>query len=415
MSKRRICFVAEYMYCGGTEKSLLSLLQYLDRTRYDITVLLMKKKGDLLSLLPVDIHVQEIPFPKDEAEDLLLGRNAALKNSLKKGHILQSVGKAFRGVHMTLATKSGTEKRLWYYQSIEDKIAMYPEEFDVVIDYMGYGLFNTLYAARKVKGKVKLSWVHFEPDTGMPDFYAFGSLLNEYDHIMCVSRNSMHQVQKMMPELSEKCHVFYNIVDRKSLYEQAGLEHIEKDTEGISILSVGRLDPQKGFDIGIGVIERLAKEGYPVKWQIIGEGWQRTELELRISQSKEAKMSVELLGQKLNPYPYFASCDIYFMPSRHEGYGIALAKARAFNKPIVATDFAGAREQLIDGVTGIITNCDEESIYQALKRLIDDRELQIKFSQALEEEEGTDQKQIQYLESLFDPETGDEKINADDN
>ena len=40
-------------------------------------------------------------------------------------------------------------------------------------------------------------------------------------------------------------------------------------------------------------------------------------------------------------------CDIYFQPSRHEGYGIALAEARIFCKPIVATDFAGAKELYI--------------------------------------------------------------------
>lgn len=63
--KKKICFVAEYMLCGGTEKSLLSLLPLLDRNKYDITLLLMKKKGDLLTELPEDIKVHEIPLPKE--------------------------------------------------------------------------------------------------------------------------------------------------------------------------------------------------------------------------------------------------------------------------------------------------------------------------------------------------------------
>ena len=47
-------------------------------------------------------------------------------------------------------------------------------------------------------------------------------------------------------------------------------------------MSIGRLAYQKGFDLGIEVIEKLCKEGYAIKWYIIGEGNQRTELEQKI-------------------------------------------------------------------------------------------------------------------------------------
>lgn len=81
---KKICFVAEYMLCGGTEKSLLSLLPLLDRNKYDITLLLLKKKGDLIAELPEDIKVQEIPLPKEIEDELLYGRKKALIQTLKK-------------------------------------------------------------------------------------------------------------------------------------------------------------------------------------------------------------------------------------------------------------------------------------------------------------------------------------------
>lgn len=399
---KKICFVAEYMYCGGTEKSLLSLLNYLDRTKYEITLLLMKKKGDLMSQVPADIKVDEIPFPEDEADDLLNGRNTALKNAIKSGHLLKAAGKALRGVCMAVKTSTGAEKRLWYYSSIEKKLADYPEEFDVVIDYMGYGLFNTFYAARKVKGKKKISWIHFEAENAMPDFVAFRSLLSEYDHIMCVSESCKIQIKNMMPELSDKCQTFYNIVDVKSLRKLAESEKIEKNNGEISIVSIGRLDPQKGFDVGIKVVARLYSEGYPIKWYIIGEGWQRKDLEMQIAKREASQKSVELVGQKLNPYSYIDMCDIYFQPSRHEGYCIALAEAKAFDKPIVATDFAGAIEQLTDGVTGLITDCSVDSLYSALKKLLDNEELRKQLAQHLSEQHEAFPKQIRILESIID-------------
>ena len=57
--KKKICIIVEYMYCGGTEKSLLSLLPFFNRDWYEITILLMKKKGDLLKELPNDIEICE--------------------------------------------------------------------------------------------------------------------------------------------------------------------------------------------------------------------------------------------------------------------------------------------------------------------------------------------------------------------
>lgn len=395
----KICIVAECMYCGGTEKSLLSLLKFLDRKKYEITLLLLKKQGDLLIQLPADIKVEEIVLPESEVDELLMGRTNALKKAIKEGHLLKALSKAIRGGRMILSTKTDAERRIWYYQSIESKVSMYPEKFDLVIDYMGYGLFNTFYAARKVQAEKRISWIHFECEQ-IPDFLAFRDILNEYDYIMCVSKEGKRQAINMMPELKDKCRVFYNIIDKEELYKLAEQENIRKE-DGINILSIGRLDPQKGFDIGIKAISRLKAEGYNVKWKIIGEGAQRNQLERLISDDKNAKESVMLLGQKINPYPYIRDCDIYFQPSRHEGYGIAVAEARAFNKPIVATDFAGAREQLINEETGMIVSCDSENMYKALKILIEDKKLRKNLTEKLTLAWNNESWQTEMLEKII--------------
>lgn len=401
----KMCIVAEYMYCGGSEKSLLAFLNCLDRSVFDITLLLMKKKGDLLGLLPDDIKVEEIVIPSNETYDLLCGRKEAIKYAVRNGRFVFAIKKIIRSIKMSCQAHTPTERRVWFYNNIAEQVDSYPVGFDIVIDYMGYGLFNTFYAIKKVKGKVKFSWVHFEPQIAMPDFTAFRDILNEYNYIMCVSKNGMEQVCSMMPELSAKCRTFHNIVDEKDIKRMAEVERIEKkSTEGITILSVGRLDPPKGFDIGIGVIERLIKEGYAIKWKIIGEGWQRKELEERIAQTKEAFENIELLGQKINPYPYFEMCDIYMQPSRHEGYGIAVAEARAFDKPILVTDFAGAREQLVHGVTGIITECEEDAIYYSLKKMIDDKDLRQHLSENLKKEHGKIPPQLKWFFETIDKE-----------
>ena len=94
-------------------------------------------------------------------------------------------------------------------------------------------------------------------------------------------------------------------------------------------------------------------------------------------------------------------CDIYFQPSRHEGYCIALAEARAFCKPIVASDFAGAKEQLINGETGLISSCDEEELYCSLERLLEDKHLCVELSKNLKEQNKNNHEQITLLEEIL--------------
>ena len=149
------------------------------------------------------------------------------------------------------------------------------------------------------------------------------------------------------------------------------------------------------------MVQKLFEKGYPVRWYIVGDGWQREELERLIKQNKVASSCIELVGKKLNPYPYIDMCDIYFQPSRHEGYCIALAEARIFCKPIVVTDFAGAKEQLIDGKTGIIVQCKEEDLYEALKRVIDDKNLREILRNNLEKQDKSRIEQVKFLEEII--------------
>lgn len=88
----------------------------------------------------------------------------------------------------------------------------------------------------------------------------------------------------------------------------------------------------------------------------------------------------------MNPYPYFKNCDIYVQTSRHEGWGIAITEAKILGKPIVTTDFAGAREQLMDGVSGDIAQINKESVTKKLRRLIEDKKRQEQYIEKLKRE-----------------------------
>ena len=130
----------------------------------------------------------------------------------------------------------------------------------------------------------------------------------------------------------------------------------------------------------------LKSEGFNFQWYVLGNGTLYSRLKLEIERTG-IENCFHLLGTRLNPYPYFKNCDIYVQTSLHEGWGLTLSEAKVFCKPIVTTDFAGAREQIIDEVTGDIAQMNTISIYQKLSRLMKEIERRDKYMVALKQYE----------------------------
>lgn len=58
---KKILFVMQSLYNGGAERSLVNLLNELPKDKYDIDLLLFKKKGIFLNQVPNNVHVLETP------------------------------------------------------------------------------------------------------------------------------------------------------------------------------------------------------------------------------------------------------------------------------------------------------------------------------------------------------------------
>ena len=142
---------------------------------------------------------------------------------------------------------------------------------------------------------------------------------------------------------------------------------IENKDNVHKIVTVGRLTSPKKIDIAVKVLYSLLKEGIEAEWFVVGEGEERPNLEKLINELGLYD-KFHLLGSRANPYPYMKKCDIYVQPSKWEGYGITVAETKVLCKPIITSDLPEFREQIDDGVTGIICE-DEKAIANAIKEL----------------------------------------------
>lgn len=143
------------------------------------------------------------------------------------------------------------------------------------------------------------------------------------------------------------------------------------------LVSVGRLHPQKGFDLLLRAFAHLQAAEPEVRLIIIGEGPQQTFLEQEAQRLDIAEL-VALVGFQDNPYRYMTYATAFVLPSRYEGFGIVLAEALTLGLPVVATDCpGGVAEVLAGGQAGVLVPVgDEKSLASALQQVIRDEALQ---------------------------------------
>jgi glycosyltransferase involved in cell wall biosynthesis len=163
---------------------------------------------------------------------------------------------------------------------------------------------------------------------------------------------------------------------------------------------MGRLHYQKAYDIAIEACARILRDGYQIRWYILGEGPERASLEKMIQQHGIGDSFI-LMGAKDNPYPYVSQADIYVHATRFEGKSIAIEEAQILGRPIVASDCTGNTEQIEDGVDGILLSLNVENLVSTLERVIDSPQLRKEISENVSKKEWSFQKELRKLDTLL--------------
>lgn len=393
--KKKILFVIPSLRSGGAEKSLVSLLSLFDYEKYEVDLLLFRRDGLFIDKIP-----NEINYIYDTTDYEIFdgdGKNA-IKYFFKKCKFRFVINRIKYTRAFDENDENLREKKLW--ELIKKVLPKITKKYDCAIGYLE-GFSNCFVTELNGVDK-KICYIHNDIGKLPHNEELYRETLEKAGSIVTVSDVCKESLIKEFPEFSEKINVIENITSRKFIQQDLDDEAVyhKKDTETI-ILTVGRCSEQKNIELAVKTCEELKRRGRKIRWYHIGKGEMFEEIQ-NLVYSLNLEDDFIMLGERSNPYPYMAQCDIYVQPSRYEGKSIAIDEVKCLCRPIVVTDFPSVSDQIQDGVNGLICQMNVDDMADKIEKLIDDKMLCEKLCDNLKNEKIGNEEEIEKLYELIE-------------
>jgi glycosyltransferase involved in cell wall biosynthesis len=195
------------------------------------------------------------------------------------------------------------------------------------------------------------------------------------DNVTANSESAVRSLARYVPQ--HKLHRVHNPVAQASAGEAPASHRNE------TILAVGRLAPQKAFDVLIEAFARFAPDHPQWRLKIAGEGALSDTLKALAARLGIAE-KIDWLGRVENMPPVYHSAAIFALPSRFEGVPNALLEAMSHGCACIVSDASEGPLELVEkDASGLVVRVDDaEALAQAMRRLADDPALRLRLASA---------------------------------
>ncbi len=348
MLKKRILFMYGQINGGGAERVLLDVLHNIDYSKFEVDLCQIVRGGLLYAEIPKSVNVISLWSDYSLSYKLairlsnLLGCDCLFKRKLKKKLVKQ---------------------------------------YDLEISFLeGFPL--KIHAMMDTKAR-KVTWVHcdlfrFPYEAG--EFRKGEELAayNKMDKVVCVANDTKKAFQQRFPQCTSEVMVVYNPIDTERIIKLSQ-EFQPAKPERFTIISSGRLTPQKKPERVLRVARMFKDNGIDVLFQWIGDGELKEEL-LVLRKELEVEDMVEFLGFQKNPFPYVRQADMMFCCSGYEGFCLVICEAMCLGVPVVSTRTSGPIEILDNDKYGLLTGHSDNEMFMAVKRMMENVDLRSYYS-----------------------------------
>lgn len=384
--KKKILINGGSFATNGVTTSLLTMLNMLDYDKYDVTLMIIDDSRSIENIMKVNDNVRvlcrcgQIPFGVSE----LFKHRSIVKHGLTPE------------IYTDILENSAYKRNLVR--------CFGGSEFDVIIDYSGYGITQPLTLLQCTNAK-KAIWQHndllldltnkakrckgvYRKKNATP-IQSLVTVYDYFDEVVSCSEAIMLTNRKNLStdETYDKFTFSTNPVDfdrirsccENAVYRdgmfidcdgsEKAKEIPEPSGENVNFVTMGRYSPEKNH---LNLIEGFAKlyaENDRCRLYIIGDGAMRSEYEKKISVlGLEGKVIVT--GLLENPFGIMQKCGCFVLPSIYEGMGVVVYEARALRLAVIVSDFDAVDAVCVpDGQR--VTGHSSDELYIAMKEFAD--------------------------------------------
>lgn len=369
MGRIKVLFLIHDLGAGGAEKVLVNLVNHMDHTKFDITVISLFGGGvNEQFLLP---HISYLTvWPK---------------------------------------TVPGNSKIMKLFKPYQLHKICVKEHYDIEVSYLEGP------AARVISGcpdsSTKLfCWIHGEQHNRVRAAGAFRNYqeskncYERFDQIVCVSETVRKDFQSIYPTIRNTA-IRYNTVETDKILTMKD-EKVRDATfpdDELKLVAVGKISKNKGIDRLARIVKRLRDDGLPVHLYALGVGTDQLAVEAYLKKNGLIPYFT-FLGYQTNPYKYVAHSDLFVCASLSEGFSTAATEALIVGTPICTVEVSGMKEMLGENNEwGIVTENNEEALYEGIKELIVDP-LKLRYYKTKAKERGksfSTESTVKSVEELF--------------
>lgn len=316
-TRKKVVFLLPALTAGGAERVLITLMNELDRTRFEPAFITVSEQGTLGPLI-----ADGVPFH-------------ALSKSGRVGRSLPRLYKKLRQLKP-----------------------------DIVISTMAHMNFGVLllkpfFTRTKFIVREAITPSFILQDRGMAEpiiRFLYRFLYPKAATVISPAQAIIDEFSTLLHMKTDNFSVLPNPVDVEAIRNAGELP--PRQSPAPHFICAGRLHTQKGFDRLIAALPREMD----FNLTILGEGPERENLQ-RLINERGFQDKIFLTGLFANPWPHYAAADAFLLPSRWEGLPNVALEALACGTPVIATAEAGGIAEIAaaapQGAVTVVHNMTE--------------------------------------------------------
>lgn len=366
--KKRFIIFNDGLTKGGTEQLLIYLLTRLVEKKCDITLILLEESEQniLLDKVPEEVKVKYLfsdkdsNFTKKRGESNMIYRTKSFMDARQIFETDYDEAICFKeGFYAKMFSQWQIPKTLWVHNI----------------------LYKREYKSNTIKEKFS-AWLNKKNILKTQESYA------AYERVICVSDACKKAYINIVYDgylPIQDIRIVPNAIkqDEVIALSKVNIDDQWKGKDDLNFILIARSSPEKRIDRVLSASKRLTDEGYQFNVHILGQGTDSDEFIHNIVDLALGSV-VYAYGNIENPYPYIKKADWLICPSQRESFSLAILEAMTLGVPVITTDCGGPTNIVENGRFGLLTENDSEGVYKAMKAVLDDPTLKIKYTAELD-------------------------------